>query len=93
MSNNSLKLGQIAGVSVVGDAVLFLTWSNGPSARVDLTNIIVNCSALAPLAEPDMFSGVALSGDGWSIEWPCGIDFGAPQLRRWADEQSGDAFV
>ena len=30
--------------------------------------------------------------DGWSIEWPqAGIDFGATQLRRWADEQAGEA--
>jgi len=30
--------------------------------------------------------------DGWSIEWPaCGIDLGAAQLRRWADEQAGRA--
>ena len=30
--------------------------------------------------------------DGWSIEWPdSGIDLGAPQLRRWADEQAGEA--
>ena len=30
--------------------------------------------------------------DGWSEEWPVvGIDLGAAQLRRRADEQSGDA--
>ncbi len=25
------------------------------------------------------------------MEWPGEIDFGSPQLRRWADEQSGEA--
>jgi hypothetical protein len=35
---------------------------------------------------------VAVAEDGWSIEWPvCGVDFGAAQLRRWADEQAGEA--
>ena len=30
--------------------------------------------------------------DGWSVEWPaCGIDLGSAQLRRWADEQAGEA--
>jgi hypothetical protein len=36
------------------------------------------------------FARVALSSDGWSLEWPSGIDFGVEQLRRWADEQAGE---
>ena len=32
------------------------------------------------------------SEDRWSVEWPkAGIDLGAAQLRRWADEQAGEA--
>jgi hypothetical protein len=36
------------------------------------------------------FARVAVSADGWSLEWPSGIDFGGAQLRRWADEQAGE---
>lgn len=86
-----MTLGKITGVSVVGEAALSVTWDDDRTARVDLTPNIARRPALAPLADPDTFARVAISADGWSLEWPCGIDFGAPQLRRWADEQAGEA--
>ena len=36
------------------------------------------------------YGSMALVADGWSLEWPSEIDFGAAQLRRWADEQAGE---
>jgi hypothetical protein len=46
---------------------------------------------LAPLADREAFHRLRLAQDGWSVEWPSvGIDLGAAQLRRWADEQSGE---
>lgn len=79
------------GVSVIGDAALSITWDDGRSARVGLARIIKDRPVLAPLADPPEFSRAALAADGWSVEWPAGIDLGAPQLRRWADEQAGEA--
>lgn len=47
---------------------------------------------LAPLRDPENFHRIHIADDGWSIEWPeCGIDLGAAQLRRWGDEQAGEA--
>ena len=47
---------------------------------------------MAPLVDPEVFHRIRVSEDGWSVEWPrCAIDFGAAQLRRWADEQAGEA--
>ena len=52
--------------------------------------MIATHKGLALLKKKAEFGRVAASKDGWSLEWPCGIDFGAEQLRRWADEQAGE---
>ncbi len=86
-----MNIGKLAGVSVSGETTLALVWDDGHTARIDLAPITAARKALTPLTDSTEFARVALSADGWSIEWPSGIDFGAPQLRRWADEQAGQA--
>lgn len=46
--------------------------------------------ALAPLKKKDEFARLKISRDKWSLEWPRGVEFGAEQVRRWADEQAGE---
>jgi hypothetical protein len=85
-----MNIGRIKAIEPRGRSVLAVTWDDGRCAEVDLGPIIAAHPALAPLAEPDAFA--VASEDGWSVEWPaCGIDLGAAQLRRWADEQAGEA--
>jgi hypothetical protein len=88
-----MSIGKLTGVSVAGGQALALVWDDGKAAAVDLTSVIAGRKALAALADPAVFGGAVLSDDGWSVEWPHGIDFGAPQLRRWADEQAGDVMA
>ena len=85
-----MSIGKIAGLAA-GDAVLVLTWDDGRTARVDLSHNIEARPVLAALSDATEFARATVSSDGWSVEWPCGIDFGSPQLRRWADEQAGEA--
>lgn len=85
-----MSVGRIKSIEARGRSVLAVTWDDGRCSEVDLGPIIAAHRALAPLAEPDAFA--VTSEDGWSVEWPaCGIDLGAAQLRRWADEQAGEA--
>ncbi|MEP6869391.1 MAG: DUF2442 domain-containing protein [Novosphingobium sp.] len=86
-----MSIGIITAVTVSGDRAITLTWDDGEIAPVNLAATIAALKALAPLTDPVEFSQARLSHDGWSVEWPSGIDFGAPQLRRWAHEQSGKA--
>lgn len=73
-----------------GRTGLVVQWDDDSHDEIDLAAIIAARPVLAPLADPAIFSDLLLSQDGWSIEWPaCGIDLGAQQLRRWADEQAG----
>ncbi len=83
-------IGKIESVAVIGDKQLEIAWDDGRVAPVDLGEAIAAHKVLAPLKKKSEFAGVRVSTDGWSLEWPSGIDFGAPQLRRWADEQSGE---
>ena len=84
-------LGKLVSVAVVGPSTLELGWDDGHQARVDIASVLDAFVALAALRDPATFASVVLSADGWSLEWPGGIDFGAQQLRRWADEQAGES--
>jgi hypothetical protein len=85
-----MSLGKIESVIAQGASELAVQWDDGTRDEIDLGSVIAAHPALAPLADPAIFHGVRLSDDGWSVEWSaCGVDFGAPQLRRWADEHAG----
>lgn len=87
-----MSIGRIESAVTRGNSVLSIAWDDGRRSTVALGPIIAERPILARLADPEVFRGVRVAADGWSIEWPaCGIDFGAAQLRRWADEQAGDA--
>jgi hypothetical protein len=83
-------IGKITSIAVIGDRRLEIGWDDGVVAPVDFSSMIDTHKALAPLKKKAEFARAALSKDGWSLEWPCGIDFGAEQVRRWADEQAGE---
>ena len=85
-----MSIGRIESVAVRAPAGLVVCWDDGHRAEIDLAPIVAAHPKLRPLADPDAFP--VRSEDGWSVEWPhCGIDLGSPQLRRWADEQAGEA--
>lgn len=79
-----MSIGKLTAVSVRPDHVIELVWDDGFAAQLDLSELVQRRGALEPLRNPAEFCRGKLSPDGWSIEWPSGIDFGAPQLRRWA---------
>ena len=84
-------IGKITSVAVIGDKRLEIAWDDAHVAPVDLADVIASHKALAPLKKKGEFARMQVSADGWSLEWPSGVDFGAQQLRRWADEQAGEA--
>ncbi len=86
-----MSIGQLTSFSMIGEKSLRLGWDDGAVAIVDLGEPIAVRKALAPLDNDGEFVRARISEDGWSIEWPCGIDLGASQLRRWANEQSGES--
>ena len=85
-----MSIGRIEGLAITGPTRLRLQWDDGHSASVDLAAVAGSRPALQALLAPESFAAARLSSDGWSVEWPDGIDFGSGQLRRWADEQAGE---
>ncbi|MFD1610360.1 DUF2442 domain-containing protein [Sphingomonas tabacisoli] len=81
-----MSIGKLASAEPQADFVVELAWDDGFKARLNLEPLIKMRPVLKPLGDPAEFARVRLSKDGWSIEWPSGIDFGAPQLRRWATD-------
>jgi hypothetical protein len=86
-----MAIGKLISSAVVGPSVLKLEWDDGRNGQVDLADVISSHPGLKSIRSAKGFANAAMSEDGWSVEWPDGIDFGAPQLRRWLDEQEGEA--
>ena len=87
-----MSIGKMDSAVTHGAAGLAIQWDDGTRDEVDLAPVIAARPVLKALAEPAVFHNIRVAEDGWSIEWPeCGIDLGAAQLRRWADEQAGRA--
>ena len=87
-----MSIGRIESAITRGDAILIVEWDDGRRAELDFGPILAARKVLAPLGDPEAFHRIHVAEDGWSVEWPaCGIDLGAAQLRRWADEQAGEA--
>jgi hypothetical protein len=85
-----MSIGRIESVKVTGPLRVAVRWDDGRDAEIDLAPIVAAHPKLRPLADTANFP--LRAEDGWSIEWShCGIDFGSAQLRRWADEQAGEA--
>jgi hypothetical protein len=84
-------IGKLTAVRAVAGHMLELQWDDGDRRRLDLHVVIHAGAILAPLRDEAAFSEAHLSADGWSVEWPCGIDFGAGQLRVWADAHEAAA--
>ena len=85
-----VSIGALTGLSVTGPSALRLSWDDGARGQVEFSAVARRRRALAPLLDPEQFARAALSDDGWSVEWPGGIDFGSAQLRRWSAEQAGE---
>jgi len=83
-----MSVGKIGAVAIVRDRTLSVTWDDGVRRTIDLAPLISERSALAPLRDASEFARVQISADGWSLGWPSQIDFGALQLRRWAEQQA-----
>jgi hypothetical protein len=74
------------------DHTLTITWSDGVSAKVDLSPVIAIGNVFAPLQDPDYFvATMTVAPDRLGLEWPNRIDFSADGLRFRAFPQEAEA--
>ena len=72
--------------------VLKIRWNDDHDGIVDLRPVIGKGAALAPLADPAIFSAVSIAPHGHGIVWLTEdgreSDFGADSLRERSDKQA-----
>jgi hypothetical protein len=78
-------VGKLSSFVVRGDVVADIVWDDGAQLVLDFSTLFARQPVLALIANPSAFALGKVSADGWSVEWPAGIDFSALQLRRWAE--------
>jgi len=79
----------ITAVQVAGALHLVITWNTGETLDCDLASTINRHAALAPLADPAVFTQVAVEEWGHGLDWPTGLDLGADRLYQLCREQAG----
>ena len=71
---------------------LRLTWNNGQTTRVNLSDFVADKPILTSLHDPNVFARAKLGEDGLEITWDDGGDLSiaSSTLQRLAAEQSDD---
>lgn len=69
----------IEAVEAKAPARLWLRWSGGEAAEIDLSGWLAD-EAFAALRRPEEFAGVRIGEWGHSLEWPSGVEAGADSL-------------
>lgn len=86
----SKKHFQLTAVEALPDYRLRLTYADGQTFEVDLTDWINTTEALAPLKDKALFARAKVGFAGRSVEWiEDELDLGADNLRNLAIEQAG----
>lgn len=79
----------ITAVQVTGALHLLITWNTGETLSCDLAATLNQHAAMTPLADPAVFSQVAVEEWGHGLDWPGGLDMGADRLYQLCREQAG----
>lgn len=84
MHNNIHEIHYIKDVKVIGDHSLELTFEDGVTKQVDLTDTFWG-ELYSPLEDPKFFLQVTLNPEVRTIEWPNGADFDPDTLYHWEE--------
>ncbi len=81
---------QISAVNVLADHQLAITWHNGKSHTVDLSQYIQCFVVLQPLKKVTVFKQAQVGEWGFDVTWGNKIEIAATTLYRLALEQNGE---
>ncbi|MGB3553846.1 MAG: DUF2442 domain-containing protein [Jannaschia sp.] len=83
-----MTLLRITSVVPLDPGFLSLTWNDGISREVDVSDWMTRHPVLEALRSPEIFRDVSVVDGGGGIEWANGADFCAQALRLKSDEQT-----
>jgi hypothetical protein len=78
-------------VDVIGKQRVLLTFENGTTGDVDLSDLIARGGIFAPLREPAYFRQVRVDPEGGTITWPNDVDVAPELLYARAHEPAGQS--
>ncbi len=76
-----------------GDYVVIISWDDGTTSRVDLTELIFRLKYLRPLRNKDRFKQVQVEVWGWSISWGDDLDLSGEKLWELSREQQSSVMT
>ena len=79
---------RITHVMAVRTGLLRITWDDGVTRDVDVSDLMRGHVLLDMLNIPEVFADVSVVEWGGGVEWRNGADFSAQTLRLRADEQT-----
>lgn len=86
-----MKQPNIRQINTLPEQCARIVWADGSADNVNLSALVREFAALAPLDDAGVFNAAQVGEDGWSLLWPNGAEVGADTLWRLAREQAGDA--
>lgn len=76
-----MKRPRLQAVQVRSGFILILTFVDGQSFHLDMTQDLANYPSLKPLQDSNAFATARLADNGWTVEWPqLDIQIGADTL-------------
>ena len=82
-----MTLVMITNVKPLDPGFLQITWDDGVSREVDVTDWLTGRPLLELLQVPEVFCDVKIVEGGGGLEWANGVDFCAQALRLHSDTQ------
>ena len=78
---------RVVSFSIVGPYQLEITFDDGVVRRIDFLPVLEG-KLFGPLKDPDVFKGVTIDQDFFTLVWPNGADFDPADLHDWPEVEA-----
>lgn len=83
------KAPRLEWVRPLSGAVLEIRYTHGKQFVLNLSTLVNELQAFAPLQDPAQFATVQVTDWGWTLEWACGASLDSDRVLEMALEQAG----
>ena len=86
---SKLKAPCLESVRTLSGVTLEVCYTHGRQFVLDLSGLVNELAAFAPLKDPDQFATAQVTDWGWTLEWECGASLDSDRVLEMAMEQAG----
>ena len=83
------KAPRLDSVHTLSGTRLEVVYTHGRQFVLDLSALVNELAAFAPLKDPDQFATAQVTDWGWTLEWECGASLDSDRVLEMAMEQAG----